>query len=249
MTLLFLKVARALANEQRFTADAAHELRTPLAAIKVQAQVAQRSGDDPVVRSRALKGVSLGVDRATHLVEQLLTMARLDPQNDLRATPVLLRALLMEVANSFAISFHQEEHSSKLGTDPQKNLDVKVETGSEFEVLGNFSMLEILLRNLFDNAVRYTPAQAVVRASVNQWRQGVRIIVEDNGPGLSEEQSKMVTQRFSRMQWPSGEGSGLGLSIVSRIVELHHAKLVFARSETLGGCRVEVLFTGDVSNQ
>ena len=230
---LFLRLERALANERRFTADAAHELRTPLAAIKVQAQVALRAEGDEVTRNHALKGVSKGVDRATHLVEQLLTMARLDPETELHGERVQLRNLVVDVA-SHAVS-----------EAAAKNLELVVGEGPELAIHGNPAMLRILVRNLLDNAVRYTPVDGIVHINVMKVEDGIHLVVDDSGPGLSEEQSKLVTGRFSRVSRPSGEGSGLGLSIVNRIADLHKAKLVFSKPGNGIGCRVQVIFSAD----
>jgi two-component system sensor histidine kinase QseC len=228
---LFSRLSRALANERRFTADAAHELRTPLAAIKTQAQVALRSTADAEVQQHALLGVSSGVDRATHLVEQLLTLARLDPDTELHGTKVKLRTLAADVL-------------SKLVPDAgAKNLELAIEDGPEVEILGNRALLEILLRNLVDNAIRYTPVKGSIHVSIERLDGGAQLIVADNGPGLSDEQRKFVMQRFSRLSRPSGEGSGLGLSIVNRIVELHRAKLLLGTNETGPGLRVVVNFS------
>lgn len=228
---LFSRLSRVLANERRFTADAAHELRTPLAAIKVQAQVALRSKNDETTRNHALVGVAKGVDRATHLVEQLLTMARLDPETEVYGESVKLRNLVIDVAGTTA------------SEAVAKNLELMVKDGPEVEICGNPAMLRILVRNLLDNAVRYTPEHGFVHVNVEKSEGQARLVVEDNGPGLSEEQRKLVTERFSRISRPSGEGSGLGLSIANRIVDLHKAKMVFAKGEGGIGCRVEVIFT------
>ncbi len=227
---LFSRLSRALANERRFTADAAHELRTPLAAIKVQAQVALRSKEDEATRNHALLGVAKGVDRATHLVEQLLTMARLDPETELRGETVKLRNLVVDVASTLA------------SDAVTKNVELTVNDGPDWEIHCNPAMLRILTRNLLDNAIRYTPAKGFVHISIEKTEGRTRLIVEDSGQGLSEEQRKMATERFSRVSRPSGEGSGLGLSIVHRIAELHQSKLIFGKGENGIGCRVEVSF-------
>jgi two-component system sensor histidine kinase QseC len=226
---LFGRLHRALDNERRFTADAAHELRTPLAAIKVQAQVAMRSQQEES-RQKALEGVVKGIDRATHLVEQLLTMARLDPESELKSDSIPLRTLLVEVVGILA---------------PEavaKDIDLSVKEGPEGLVRGQRAMLEILVRNLVDNAIRYTPASGTVIAYVDVKPEQTELIVEDNGPGLTEEQMQHVLRRFSRISRPSGDGSGLGLSIVDRIARLHKAKLVMEAGSHGQGLRVRVAF-------
>lgn len=226
---LFLRLKRALDNERRFTADAAHELRTPLAAVKVQAQVALRSQQEDV-RQRALEGVVKGIDRATHLVEQLLTMARLDPETELKTEPVALRSLLVNV-------------TSLLAPDAlAKGIDLNVQEGLDLTVLGQKAMLEIMVRNLVDNAIRYTPSSGVVNIRAVQGQGHCELLVEDNGPGLTDEQKQHVLGRFSRLSRPSGDGSGLGLSIVERIASIHKARLVLETGLEGKGLRVRVIF-------
>jgi two-component system sensor histidine kinase QseC len=226
---LFTRLKRALDNERRFTADAAHELRTPLAAIKVQAQVAMRSQQDDT-RQRALEGLVKGIDRATHLVEQLLTMARLDPEMELKVDSIALRSLVVDVTSSLAPDA------------VAKGIDLTVKEGPEIKVHGQRAMLEILARNLIDNAIRYTPPSGVVTIYVVQDQGHSELIVEDSGPGLTDEQKQHVPGRFSRVSRPSGDGSGLGLSIVARIASIHKARLLLESGPDGKGLRVRVVF-------
>ena len=228
---LFSRLSRAMANERRFTADAAHELRTPLAAIKIQAQVALQSGADEATRNHALIGVSKGVDRATHLVEQLLTLARLDPETQIDGSTIKLRNLVVDVTSGLALDALA------------KSLDLVVTDGPDLEIQGNEAMLAILVRNLVDNAIRYTPANGFVHVTIEGHLGQTRLIVEDSGSGLSDAQRKRLAERFSRVSRPSGEGSGLGLSIACRIAELHGTKLTFSAGQNGRGLRVEVLFS------
>jgi two-component system sensor histidine kinase QseC len=226
---LFVRLHRALENERRFTADAAHELRTPLAAVKVQAQVALRSQEENA-RQRALEGVVKGIDRATHLVEQLLTMARLDPDTELPSEAIPLVPLLVNVVSSLA---------------PEavaKGIELTLEEGPEPIIRGQKAMLEILVRNLVDNAIRYTPASGVVSIRLVKGEGSCELIVADNGPGLSEEQKKHLPGRFSRLSRPSGDGSGLGLSIVQRIASIHKARLLLETGLQGRGLQVRVIF-------
>ncbi len=226
---LFLRLKRALDNERRFTADAAHELRTPLAAVKVQAQVALRSQEEDA-RQRALEGVVKGIDRATHLVEQLLTMARLDPETEWKTERVPLRSLLVDIA-------------SNLAPDAlAKGIDLAVQEGPDFTVPGQKAMLEILVRNLVDNAIRYTPPAGIVNIIALKNQGQGELIVEDSGPGLTDEQKQHVLGRFARLSRPSGDGSGLGLSIVERIASIHKAELKLETGQHGKGLRVRVIF-------
>jgi len=224
---LFGRIEAALQRERRLTADAAHELRTPLAVLSTQAQVARRASSD-AVRDEALDALVAGAGRAARLIEQMLTLARLESGQaggavqrvDLRG---LARAALAELAPRAL----------------EKNLDIALEDGPAAEVDGDPGLIAVLLRNLVDNAVRYTPAGGRVRVAV---RAPAELEVLDSGPGVPAAELPRLGERFHRLA-PQGEsGSGLGLSIVLRIAELHRAKVRFA-SGPQGGLAVTVLFT------
>lgn len=210
---LVTRLAEALDNEKRFTADAAHELRTPLAALRIQAQVASRS-DDEGGRRHALSQVLSGVERMTHLVEQLLTLARLDPDAALAGG---MRADLVDVAGQVCSVL--ANHAIKRGQS------LSLEAPDALEVAGNRWWLEVLLRNLVDNALRYTPDGGRVRVVVDQATHSLR--VEDDGPGIMPDMQEQVLTRFARGQDQDAEGCGLGLSIVARIVRILGASLDF----------------------
>lgn len=225
---LLIRLDTALEIERRFTADAAHELRTPLAALKTQAQVARRSTEEGE-RCHALRQVVDGVDRATHLVEQLLTLARLDPgAGPPRLETLALRVLAVECAADLA---------------PQamsKAIEISVAEG-DADVTGHAAMLGILLRNLVDNAIRYTPSGGWVALAVR--REATRVVLEvcDSGAGIPPEERAQVVRRFYRVLGSFESGSGLGLSIVQRIAELHGATVELGES-TAGGLAVRVGF-------
>lgn len=225
---LLVRLDMALENERRFTADAAHELRTPLAALKTQAQVAQRSVAEDE-RHHALQQIVEGVDRATHLVEQLLTLARLDPERGLPHAAILaLRPIVVECAAALAPSALE------------KSVELSVMEG-DGEVRGDAAMLGVLLRNLIDNAIRYTPGGGWVKAEVRH--EAARVVVEvcDSGPGIPPAEREQVLRRFYRVLGSNVDGSGLGLSIVQRIAELHNATVELGESEA-GGLAVRVCF-------
>lgn len=209
---LFDRVRHALDNERRFTADAAHELRTPLAALATQAQVALRARD-AAERGHAIAQIAASARRASHLVDQLLTLARLDPSAGLPLGPVRLDQLAAEICADHGMAALE------------KNLVLELEAPPAANVLANEGMLRILLRNLLDNAVRYTPAGGKVGVGVTAHADGVMLTVSDSGPGIPAEQRTAVLQRFHRLADQETEGSGLGLSIVARIAELHGASL------------------------
>jgi len=198
---LVVRLAEALDNERRFTADAAHELRTPLAALRIQAQVACRSVESGA-RQHALEQVLSGVERMTHLVEQLLTLARLDPDATL---PDGVCVDLAEIARSVCSSLAPQA----LRRDQGLSLDAP----DAMPVLGNHWWLEVLVRNLVDNALRYTPVGGRVTVSVRRTDDAVELMVDDNGPGIPPEAHARVFDRFYRLPSDS-EGSGLGLAIV-----------------------------------
>jgi signal transduction histidine kinase len=228
---LFARVAAALENERRFTADAAHELRTPLAAIRAQAQVAARARDE-AERQHALEQLAASAQRAAHLVEQLLTLARLDPAATLPMAELRLDQLAAEVC--------AEQGTQALA----KEIALELVATEAAPLIGNEAMLRVLLRNLIDNAIRYTPPGGKVGVGITARAGGVTLSVCDNGPGIPPERRALALQRFHRLAGQETEGSGLGLSIVARIAELHHARLELGSGLEGKGLCVTVNFGG-----
>lgn len=226
---LFERIAASMQNERRFTADAAHELRTPVAAIKAQAQVA-RGAQDVTERIHALDSVILGCDRAAHLIEQLLTLARLDSLQKSALESCELQTLAAEVI------------AEMTPLARQKSVQLALAEGEATTVQALPGLLRILLRNLIDNAVRYTPAGTLVQARVDRESGQPHITVSDNGPGIPEEERDKVLERFYRPLGTGEQGSGLGLSIVQRIAAIHGAKLQLASGEAGRGLRVMIVF-------
>lgn len=226
---LFGRISTLIDNERRFTSDAAHELRTPVAAIKAQAQVARRATTD-AERSHALDAAIAGCDRATHLIEQLLTLARLESVESGKSQPCGLRQLAAEVMAEIA--------PAALAKDVQ----LELAEGAETTIPALPALLRVLLRNLLDNAVRHTPAGTVVRVDITS-RQGETCLrVCDNGAGLPAEEREKVAQRFYRPLGTAASGCGLGLSIVRRIAEIHGARLQIGAAEDGRGLCVSVGF-------
>lgn len=211
---LLARLGRTLENERRFTADAAHELRTPLAALKVQTQVARRS-HDATVRDHALSQIESGVDRATHLVEQLLRLARLDPLKSVEsAVPIDLRAILAEAAGRVR------------NTNPPVAQKI-IETYPPGDLIshGDADLIGIAVRNLLDNAIRYTQPEHTVWLEVKAGADAYTLSVRDNGPGVPPAMLARLGERFYRGRESTAEGNGLGLAIVARVAELHGARL------------------------
>lgn len=226
---LFARLQRAFESERRFTADAAHELRTPLAALKTQTQVALRAADAQD-RQNALENVLRGVDRATHLLEQLLTLARVDHEAAAKSHEVIeLRSLAINALAELAPAAQA------------RHIELALEEGPAGSISGNPAQLGVLLRNLLDNAVRYTPDGGDVTVSLSE-DHGVILEVRDSGPGIPQEEREHVMGRFYRVAGSGADGSGLGLSIVWRIAELHGAALELGDNENGQGLKVRVTF-------
>lgn len=206
---LMERLAFALEAEQRFTANAAHELTTPLAAIKAEVQLSQRQLRD-AASAGLLRGISDRVDRASHTVEQLLTLARLDPESPLESVPVPLRALLVEVLADTG-------HLARAN-----DLSVEFADGPEITVNGNAEALAILLRNLLVNAFRYATPGTSVHISLTQADTAQLEICNACSP-LSPDEFRQISHRFYRVPGTAPVGAGLGLSIVERIATLHDA--------------------------
>jgi two-component system sensor histidine kinase QseC len=229
LNVLLGRVERQMDQERRFTADAAHELRTPLAATRAQAQVARAAGGDPE-RTLALDAVIAGCDRATHLVEQLLTLAQVDADGVHTDESVPLRHLAETVLAELAPAALD------------KSIDLELPAGPEIAVRGQREWLGILLRNLVDNAVRYTPAHGRVRVVIERQKARPALIVTDTGPGIPEQERARVRERFYRVLGSGASGSGLGLSIVDRIAAIHGAGLRLESGNRGTGLKAVVLF-------
>ena len=228
---LFERIEQMLVSERRFTADAAHELRTPIAAIRAQAQVALGAGDDAAQRDHALQFTLAGCDRATRLVEQLLTLARLETApasaDDVLAT-VDLSAVTRRVAADLA------------PTALARGQTLALEAPSPCPVAGDETLIGVLVRNLIDNALRYSPnnAQVVVSVAIESGQAVLR--VQDSGAGMTEPEIARLGERFYRVLGSDQPGSGLGWSIVKRIATVFGAQVQVSRSERLGGLAVAV---------
>ncbi|MEO8159601.1 MAG: ATP-binding protein, partial [Betaproteobacteria bacterium] len=204
------------------------ELRTPIAAIRAQAQVALGASDD-AQRRHALQGTLEGCDRATRVVQQLLTLSRLEAVAAPDLAAVDLGALTRQVVAELAPKAIA------------RNQALELEATEACNVPGDETLLAILVRNLVDNAVRYSPPSARVKVGVQQKSGRVVLSVEDSGPGLDEADRRRLGERFFRLPGSSESGSGLGWSIVRRIAEVHRLELQVERSAELGGLAVRII--------
>jgi two-component system OmpR family sensor kinase len=227
LNLLFGRVKTAFDAQQNFVADAAHELRTPLAALKLQAQSLERA-ENPEARQLAVARLTAGIERATRLVEQLLVLARQEASaaGGTKAQQVALADLARRAVGDLA------------GVAQHKGVDLGLDHADEVSVDGQGDALMILMRNLVDNAIKYTPPGGRVDVSVVD----ASLVVEDSGPGIPEEERERVFDRFYRIAGSEASGSGLGLAIIKAIAERHGAVLTLERSERLGGLKAVVAF-------
>lgn len=232
LNLLFHRVRQAFDAQKSFVADAAHELRSPLAALKLQVQGLHRATDDGG-RDVAVNRLNAGIDRATRLVEQLLVLARQQSNSasDAKTAPVDLTSLARRVlADVAAAALSRQIDLGLVRTDPSI-------------VLGQEEALRILLRNLLDNAIKYTPVGGTVNLAIRRNEGQTVLSVDDSGPGIAAQERKRVLDRFYRVAGTEASGSGLGLAIVKTIADLHQATLSIDRSESLGGLCATVIFT------
>ena len=236
---LLSRLRQSIVRERTFTAVAAHELKTPLAAIKVQAQVAL-AAQDTLQQRLAMERVVQGVDRSARLAEQLLLLARLDEHDRMPTWAVALDGLARDV-----IAANEDEAL-------RKGIRVALVSNARFEIVAEPVLVSILLDNLIDNALKYCDSGDRVEVEIGllnvqaaqaaQAAQTVLLTVRDNGPGVGIGEQGRLTDRFFRGTGTSSTGSGLGLSIVARIVEYFGASLSFGAGIDGRGLAVEIAF-------
>jgi signal transduction histidine kinase len=226
---LLARLAKAFSAQRDFIADAAHELRSPLTALRLQLQLLDRAPDERA-RIEARERLGAAVERAIHLVEQLLTLARSDPLE--AATGVEEVDLAVVAAESIA-----DTHVLAM----TRNIDIALDPEPKSIVRGDPEALRTLARNLIDNAVRYTPPNGSVRVSCRPIAGGTVLEVTDTGPGISRADRERVFDRFYRHPTGTENGTGLGLAIV-RAIAARHAAQVQLDEAASGGLRVSVAF-------
>jgi two-component system, OmpR family, sensor histidine kinase TctE len=218
---LLARLSKSLDANRRFIADASHQLRTPIAALQAEAEMALRSSDP----SESLKRIVAGTRRITHLAHQLLTLSHIEPQQIHSVKMVDLAELTRDIAERW---MHQAL---------ARGIDIGFEL-SPAKVMGNPIWLEELANNLIDNAILYTPTGGVVtvRCGGTSWE------IEDSGPGIPKEEHERIFERFYRLDTSGVDGCGLGLAIVREIVYNHKASITIEKGPNLGGALIRISF-------
>jgi two-component system OmpR family sensor kinase/two-component system sensor histidine kinase QseC len=226
---LLLRLRESFGAQRAFVSDAAHELRSPLTALKLQIQLLRRAPDD-AARTQAVDALTAGIDRAARLVEQLLTLARNEPG---APVPVLAALDLAEVVRSAV--------ADTVPLAAARGTAVELFAPRPVAVQGDAATLAILARNLVDNAVRHGPPGSRVEIRVFEEAGAPVLQVDDAGPGIPAAERERVFDRFYRRAADSESGSGLGLAIVRHVAERHGGRVELADS-LLGGLQARVRF-------
>ncbi len=227
---MFIKLQEAFVREKRFASDAAHELKTPLAALKIQAQVALNTENIEELRS-ALKNIVKGVDRSTHIINQLLTLSRALPEASIKKELVSLnKEASIIIAESLLFA-------------KQKNIEIELIAPDRIQYIeGNPITIGVLIRNLVDNAIRYTPNNGLVQVLIEEKGSNVILKVVDTGKGIPEQFREKVFDRFFRVLGTEETGCGLGLSIVKQIAQHHDAEIKVSTPPSGIGLEIAVIF-------
>ena len=230
LNALLARLREALDRQKRFTADAAHELRSPLTALQVQLDMLARART-PEENRAALEALRAGMKRAARLVEQMLTMARLEPEAQLaQPAAVALDALAAQVAGELE------------PLAEARRIELRLERLESVAVRGDATALHALARNLIDNAIRYAPAGGAVRLAAFAEDGSAFLVVEDDGPGIPPAERARVFDRFYRLPGSHAEGSGLGLAIARQVADAHGAEIALGDAAGGHGLRVTVRF-------
>ena len=226
---LLVRVALALRGQQQFIADAAHELRSPITSLKLQIHSLAKAKDEES-RLRAIGRLLKGIDRSTHMVEQLLSLARNEPFSKPFSPQVISLAecvkQTVDEVEPFAMA---------------KEIKLQVDEVRHAPILGEIEGVQILIRNLLDNAIRYGPANGLIRINLECSQKEVVLTVEDSGSGIPDVDRERVFDRFYRVPGTVQTGTGLGLAIVKAIAERHHAQIEL-KEATIGGLAVRIAF-------
>lgn len=226
---LLARMAQALQSQQQFVADAAHELRSPITALRLQVQTLARSKDE-LALAQGVTRLLGGVDRAARLVEQLLALAREEPSaSNAELLPVSLSncvELAIADVSPFALS---------------KNIGLQAKLQASARITGDAESLRVMVRNLLDNAIRYIPENGLVQIDLSADKTGVQLRIQDDGEGISIQDRARIFDRFYRVPGTNTSGSGLGLAIAKSIADRHKANMELADAD-LGGLVVRIRF-------
>jgi two-component system sensor histidine kinase QseC len=234
---LLERIRNDVLRERRFIADAAHELRTPLAAMRINVEALQQRAHGPEDRA-LLEGLVHSGDRATRLVAQLLSLMRSDAvPESARETPLRLDELA------------QERLAALGGIARERDIELELDAPAAVTIQGERQAITSLLDNLIENAIKYSPPQGVVVVRVMADASGAQLAVEDSGPGIPEELRERVFARFYRAPEQTQSGSGLGLAIVRAVAESHGAAVALENVGGNGGLRVAVKFAAEMPAQ
>lgn len=228
------RLKRVMSAQQRFVADAAHQLRTPLAGLKTQVELALRE-EDAARKERTLEHVLISAQRASHLVNQLLMLARNEPGG--QGVDAFARLDLAQLARDQAM------HWVPLALE--KQIDLGYEGEESAYILGDADSLGEMLGNLVDNAIRYTPTGGQVTVAVHQDSAAILLEVCDNGPGIEPQHRELVFERFYRILGNGQSGSGLGLAIVHEVVKRHGATVMLEDGAAGSGTKISIRFAAN----
>lgn len=229
---LFKNLNDTLLREKRFAANAAHELKTPMAALKARVQLAQKQNGDDLKNS--LETLIVIVDRCTHIVNQLLILSRMMSDNSL-SKPITINLIdsCEDVINELEFAAQQKE--IKLRFD-------KTKSKQSYKITSNPAYIHILVRNILDNAIRYSSKNTTIDVKLYQENKKINLDIIDQGPGLTDTMKKRIFERFFRVLGTKETGSGLGLSIVKEIVVINQAKIVILDNPSGQGLLIRVIF-------
>ncbi len=225
------KVNNALEREKQLTSDAAHELRTPLAGIKLHSELALQSSILSE-KDESIRHIVKGIDRSAHIVSQLLSLSRLEPTFNSSANKNIDFSKML-----------LEEVQMVLPLVKEKHIDLKVDAPDAISIMGDCEPLRLLMSNILMNAVRYTPENGRIRVQLNKTKSNIIWVVEDSGIGIIDAEKKRVFERFYRVKENNTEeGCGIGLAIVKRVVDAIDANIELTDSSFKSGLRVQVEF-------
>lgn len=226
LNLYINRFASALAREKRFSADAAHELKTPLSVIKLHRDGLKELIPPSSQSTLHLDAINTGVTRLSHTVEQLLLLARVDSIEELDLSNCEVLAMVEAALNQLMPCI----------TDFEWHIDI----APTLSLQGDHFYLELVLKNIIENACKYSPKESLISISATEKQPNIEICIRDNGKGMTREQIDSAVERFYRVNENEGSGAGLGLSICQHIIELHHGRFNI-ESQAEGGLKVTII--------